>query len=101
MATSYQIRYHSLVVKEDIPQLDKVVRERIKQAIERKLMTAPETFGVPLRRSLKGYRKLRVGDYRAVFRLTGRTVYILAIRHRRIVYDYSEQRSKFTITKKV
>lgn len=93
MPTSYQVRYHSLVVKEDIPKLDKVARGRIKQAIERKLMTAPETFGVPLRRSLKGYRKLRVGDYRVVFRLAGNTVYILAILHRRVVYEHSEQRA--------
>ena len=66
-----------------------MIRRRIKGAIEQKLVTAPETFGVPLRRSLRGYRKLRVGDYRVVFRVSAATVYVLAIMHRSGVYDHS------------
>lgn len=93
MEARYKVRYHPAVVGTDIPRLDRTVRSRIKQAIEQKLMVAPEAFGVPLRRSLKGYRKLRVGDYRLVFRLAGDTVYILAILHRRVVYEHSEQRA--------
>ncbi len=92
MGASYQVRYPPAVVGQDIPSLDRAMRARIKQAIERKLMTTPEIFGVPLRRSLKGYRKLRVGDHRVVFRLNQNTVYVLAILHRRVVYEHSEQR---------
>jgi len=84
---TYFVKYHPLVVKKDIPALDKTWRARIKTAIEQKLLTAPDLFGLPLRRSLKGHRKLRVGDYRIVFRLEKKTVVILAILHRSNVYQ--------------
>lgn len=88
----YAVQYHPLVVRQDIPKLDAVMQRRIKRAIEQKLTTGPEIFGVPLRRSLRGYRKLRVGDYRVVFRVSGATVCILAIMHRSVVYDHSATR---------
>lgn len=88
----YTVQYHPLVVRQDIPKLDAMMRRRIKRAIEQKLTTNPETFGAPLRRSLRGYRKLRIGDYRVVYRITGATVYILAIMHRSIVYDRAATR---------
>ena len=83
---SYEIRYHYLVVKEDLPKLSKDYKLRIKSAIERKLTTRPDIFGKPLRKSLKGYRKLRVGNYRIVFRAEARVIFILLIEHRSVVY---------------
>ncbi|KKU47484.1 addiction module antitoxin RelB [Candidatus Uhrbacteria bacterium RIFCSPHIGHO2_12_FULL_46_13] len=88
----YTIQYHPLVVHDDIPKLDATHKQRIKRSIEQRLLIDPETFGIPLRRSLRGYRKLRVGDYRIVFRIAGNTVYILAIMHRSIVYDHMSKR---------
>ena len=88
----YDVQYHPRVVHEDISKLDGAYRRRIKRSIEQKLTTDPETFGIPLRRSLKGYRKLRVGDYRVIFHISGATVYILAILHRSIVYVRVSQR---------
>lgn len=85
---SYRIAYHPFVVRDDIPVLDAVWRDRIRAAIERKLTAAPDVFGIPLRRSLKGHRKLRVGDYRVVFRIERKTVLVLAILHRSVVYRY-------------
>ncbi|MFZ2522080.1 MAG: type II toxin-antitoxin system RelE/ParE family toxin [Minisyncoccia bacterium] len=55
--------------------------------IEEKLTVAPDFYGKPLRRSLKGYRKFRVGDYRVVFRINRDKVYVLAIMHRSVVYE--------------
>mgnify|MGYP001608869868 CR=1 FL=1 len=92
MAISFEIVYHQKVVKDDIPRLAKSWRERIRDAIEEKLTTSPDFFGKPLRRSLKGYRKLRVGDYRVVFRILGSKVLILAILHRSVVYQQAEGR---------
>ena len=86
MGVIFDIVYHEAVVKEDIPRLSKTDKARIKKSIEEKLSIAPEAFGKPLRRSLKGYRKLRVGDFRVIFRIDGRTVKILVIGHRSIVY---------------
>ena len=89
---SFDIRYHELVIKEDIPRLSSGWREKIKRAIEEKLNTHPELYGKPLRQSLKGYRKLRVGDYRVIFRIEGNTVKIFIIQHRSVVYQMIQQR---------
>jgi len=86
MALVFEIVYHETVVKEDIPLLTKGWRDKIRDAIEEKLTTNPDFFGKPLRRSLKGYRKLRTGDYRIVFRIQGNKVLIFAILHRSVVY---------------
>lgn len=82
----YEILYKEKVKTEDIPSLDKNIREQIKNAIETKLGVRPEIFGKPLRNSLKGYRKLRVGDYRIVFELQKTTITIMAIKHRSKIY---------------
>ncbi|OGG40956.1 hypothetical protein A2118_01720 [Candidatus Kaiserbacteria bacterium GWA2_50_9] len=89
---SFTISYHETVVKQDIPKLSKSDREQIRHAIETKLTESPEVFGKPLRRSLKGYRKLRVGDYRVIFRIEGSIVKILVIQHRSVVYKKTDQR---------
>lgn len=84
---SYEIIYADKVVKIDIPKISSFYKVRIIQAIEQKLVTEPDLYGKPLRRSLKGYLKLRVGDYRIVFRIERIKVKIFAIAHRRIVYE--------------
>ena len=63
------------------------MRERIRRAIESRLMSAPHEYGLPLRKNLGGYRKLRVGDYRVVFKIEKEVVYVLAIRHRKKIYE--------------
>ncbi len=60
---------------------------RIREAIETRLLTAPQEYGEPLRRTLKGYWKLRVGDYRVVFRVKDKDILILGIIHRKKVYQ--------------
>lgn len=82
----FKIQYAEAVVREDIPQLSKEMKVRIRKAIEEKLTTHPEQFGKPLRRSLRGYRKLRVGDYRVIFRIEGPYVKVFRIQHRSVVY---------------
>jgi mRNA interferase RelE/StbE len=93
MAVAFEIFYEKVVVREDIPRIASAWRQRIRGAIEEKLTSYPEVFGKPLRRSLKGYRKLRVGDYRIVFRIQGKKVLIFAILHRSVVYKEMEKRS--------
>ena len=85
----FTILYHESVVNEDVPKLSSIDKKRIKKGIEEKLSTHPDVFGKPLRRSLKGYRKLRIGDYRIVFRIENTTVIIFCIAHRSIVYKKS------------
>jgi len=54
--------------------------------MENKLATKPMNYTRPLRRSLKGYRKLWVGEYRIVLRIEEKTVKIFVIQHRSTVY---------------
>jgi mRNA interferase RelE/StbE len=83
----FELRYHPDVKEIDIPSLNANLRKRIKSAIETRLMTAPHQYGVPLRQTLKGYWKLRVGDYRVVFKIVDNEVWIFGIINRKNVYD--------------
>lgn len=89
---TFEVCYHEAVMREDIPAISYAARQVIRGAIEKKLTTYPDLFGKPLRRSLKGYRKLRVGDYRVVFRIEGAAVKVLVIAHRARVYRIAGKR---------
>lgn len=84
---SFKLLYHPAVKTVDIPLLDSKIKNRLKKAIETRLTTAPHQYGEPLRKTLRGYWKLRVGDYRVVFRITKNEVWILGIVHRKDVYE--------------
>lgn len=87
----YELQYHPSVKSEDIPKLDSKMKERIKRAIETRLTVAPQDYGKPLRKTLKGYWKLRVGDYRIVFKIQTKEILILGILHRKDVYGIIEK----------
>ena len=86
------LRYHPDVKDTDIPKISKKMRNRIKKAIEERLIAAPHQYGEPLRKTLKGYWKLRVGDYRVVFKIVENEVWIFGIIHRKEVYEKIEKR---------
>jgi len=88
----FELRYHPDVKSIDIPLLDAKLRTRIKNAIENRLMTAPHLYGEPLRKTLRGYWKLRVGGYRVVFKIVDEEVWVLGIIHRKRVYKEIEKR---------
>ena len=88
----FTVRYHSAVRDLDIKRLDQKTKDRIRRAIETRLMTSPHEYGQPLRRTLKGYWKLRVGDYRVVFKIGEGEILILGICHRKEIYDKIETR---------
>ena len=88
----YRLVYHHAVANEDLPGIPANIATRIVRAIETRLTTSPEQYGSPLRGTLKGYWKLRVGDYRVVYRVAGDEVRILTIRHRRNIYGEIESR---------
>ena len=89
---AFDLRYHPEVKSADIPLLDAKMKTRVKKAIETRLMTEPQQYGVPLRKTLHGYWKLRVGDYRVVFKIVENEVWILGIIHRKKVYEAIEKR---------
>ncbi len=92
MIVLFELRYHPDVKDIDIPQLDAKMKTRIKHAIETRLTKEPQQYGAPLRRTLHGYWKLRVVDYRVVFKIAGSKVWILGIIHRKKVSDAIEKR---------
>lgn len=84
----YSIQYLESV-KDDLHGLAKSTKEKIRKAIEKKLMHNPIEFGKPLQYSLKGLRRLRVEDYRIVYQidLESKTVLVVKIGHRKEVYE--------------
>ncbi len=88
---AYTVEIRDMAVK-DLEALPRSIRARLIRAIEQRLTTAPDAYGLRLRQSLAGLWKLRVGDYRIVFELTGTRVSVWAIRHRKDVYPAVERR---------
>ena len=85
----YQIFYQEEVVRRHIPKLPTSMKILIKRVIEDRLTVDPIGFGKPLRYSLKGHRRFRVGDYRVVYRIDIQTytVVVVAIKHRKDVCE--------------
>jgi mRNA interferase RelE/StbE len=59
---SFRLRYHPAVRSEDLSLIDRRTKDRIRKAVEERLQKAPHDYGEPLRKTLQGYWKLRVGD---------------------------------------
>lgn len=80
----WQITYHR-AVEQDLADIGAVGARRVMNAIDAKLTQHPEQFGAPLSGDLADFRKLRVGDYRVVYRVVGHTVtvFVLAVGPRR------------------
>ena len=88
---SYLIKYHK-AVKDDLNSLEVLSKVRIKRAIETRLATDPIKSGELLKGNLKGFRKLRIGDYRIVYKVIEEEVLILGIRHRKDIYEVMKNR---------
>ena len=87
----FEIIYHKKIT-EDISVISSASRNTIRKAIEEKLVISPDFFGKPLQYSLTGLRSLRVGDYRVVFQLKRREVFVVLIAHRSVVYKMTGER---------
>lgn len=91
---AYILRYHPRVVDEDLPKIALESRRRIERSISTRLTTEPRRSGAPLSGSLRGYWKLRVGDHRVVFKVSGTEVWVLAVLHRRDAYERAARRAR-------
>jgi mRNA interferase RelE/StbE len=72
---------------EDVSNIPRDDLRRIKKAIETRLPHAPDLAGKPLKGTLKGLWRLRTGDYRIIYRIEPRQVFILRIGNRKDVYE--------------
>ena len=87
-----KIRYiieYDVDIEEKLRAMPKPIREMIRKAIDKKLTVDPIAYGKPLRYSLKGYRRLRVGDYRVIYRIVEEKIliFIVDIDHRKNIYE--------------
>ena len=83
----YSIKFAEIVVKEQIPTIPMPYRKQIKRAIEERLTIDPIKLGKPLKYSLFGLRRLRVGDWRIIYRINGDVVEIVKIGNRKEIYE--------------
>lgn len=85
MPAPHEVRLHHEVPR-DLSSIPRNVADRILAAIDQRLSEAPDRYGERLRKSLRGYWKLRVGDYRVVYSIVGREVRVLGVMDRREIY---------------
>jgi mRNA interferase RelE/StbE len=78
--------FYEKAVKKDVKKISKPDADRIRTAIEQKLSENPQDFSEHLKGELGNYWKLRVGDYRVVYKIEGNRIIVLAIMHRREIY---------------
>ena len=83
---SWTVSYSPSAAKA-IRKLDDPVRQRVRRAVET-LMEDP-LRGKPLQLAIKGLRSWRTGDFRIIYRAVEEhlEIYVVAIGHRRDVYD--------------
>ena len=82
----YKVLYHPDTAK-DVTGIPQNIKTTIEHAIKERLLKDPSAASQPLKRDLKGYRKMRVGDYRVIHKIQGNLIIILKIGHRKEVYD--------------
>lgn len=83
----YRIEYSKDAAK-NIKKFPKNIQERIIRAIENRLCVYPEEVGKPLLNQWREHRRLRVGDYRIIYKIYQETivVFIVEVDHRKDVY---------------
>jgi mRNA interferase RelE/StbE len=76
----WAVKIHRLVIEEDLRKIAHSSRKKILQSIKKKLGAEPLKYGEQLRGELKKYRKLRVGDYRVIYRTIQGRLLVLVIK---------------------
>jgi mRNA interferase RelE/StbE len=74
---NWSVRFHP-AVGEDLKQLGKAEARRILKVVHERLAEGePEKAGKPLRGLRSGYRRIRTGDVRIVYRIEGSTIVLV------------------------
>lgn len=80
MNSIWKIKIHKLVLLEDFKSIDAFQQKLILKDIYKKLSLDPKNYGKPLLGELKGYWRLRVGDYRVVYKIEEEFVEVLVVK---------------------
>jgi len=76
----WKINIHRLVVEEDFKKISKHDQSILLKTIYKKLSSFPEKYGAPLRLELKGYWKLKVSDYRVIYKIEQDEIRVLVLK---------------------
>ena len=81
----YSVVLDSRIFEEDFRSIDRPQRQRIIRTIRKKLATHPAEYGKPLTGDLKGFWKLKVGEFRVVYQIIESrvAVYVVSVGYRR------------------
>ena len=74
----WKVLYHPEVM-EDLEAVGPSAARRIMRSIDDKLTRAPLQFGSGLTGNLASFRKLRIGDYRVVYRVREKDVIVFVL----------------------
>ncbi len=92
----YKIFFHKQV-SEDLEDIPRSHLEAIKKAINERLAIHPHNFKPLSGKKYKGLYRLRISDFRVIYRIIEEDSYvkILAIGHRRMIYAKFDRRENF------
>jgi mRNA interferase RelE/StbE len=76
----WKINIHRLVVDEDFKYISKHDQSVILKTIRKKLSNATEQYGARLRHDLKGFRKLKISDYRVIYKIEKMEIKVFVVK---------------------
>lgn len=76
----WKIKIHHLIIHEDFKKINKKDQSGILKTIYKKLGRSPQEYGSPLRYELKGYWKLKISDYRVVYKIEKEDIRVLILK---------------------
>ncbi len=76
----WKIKIHKLILSEDFKAISYPDQKIILKNIRKKLSLDPQSYGEPLRGELKGYWRLRIKDYRVIYKIRQDLIEVLVIK---------------------
>lgn len=74
---NWEVRFHPLV-QDDLKLLGNAEAKRVLKVIRERIAEGePDKIGKPLRGELAGYRRVRTGDVRVVYRINGTEIVLV------------------------
>lgn len=76
----WKVKIHRLVISEDFKSISYSEQKIILRNIHKKLTIGPLEYGKPLAGELRDYWRLRIGDYRAIYKIKKDIVEVLVVK---------------------
>ena len=76
----WRIKIHRLVLEEDFKKISPHDQRHILNTIQKKLTLDPAAYGNPLSGGFAGYWRLRIEDYRVIYKILKEEIVVLVIK---------------------